>query len=223
MNAVLLNPKRYQPLESDDKVIGISYEKIKVDGSVGLGLKFEEDRILFVVGEYTNWQKIWPKVSKHLSLVLELVSERNPIVAYAVEYNDIFRAEGDYAEFDASFLLQPDSKYIPPHIFERDQNFHFHTGYFDVRSEPVEHQVLTRVNSDLRDGLEKDVRELSIVLFHQISSYLDPHTVGPWKPMPPLPEKIARRGLGNFVDLHDLDKDILRNILSDDMSAQIGL
>ncbi len=222
MNAVLLSPIENK-LKNDDRIVGIAYEKMKEDGSIELGLKFEDNRILFIVGTYTNWADIFPEVSEHLTLALALVSEDNPIVTYAMEYNDIFRATGNYFEFDASRLFQLKSKYIPSHIFERSENFHFHTGFFETREDPVKHRVLTRINADLRDG-EKNIRELSIKLFHEIKSYQEPWTREYlWERETQLDKQITQRSLDNFVDLHELDKIILKEILNHDISAKIGL
>ena len=217
-NAVLLQPATNQVAFDENRVVGLSYEALMRDGSVEFGLRFDESRILFVVGNYTRWDAVWPQVSSHLELALKLVPNDNPVVSFATEYTDLFRAAGDYSDFDASCILRLDSQYVPSHIFGRTENFHFHTGFFETLDEPERHRVLTRTNADLRDGVEKDVRDLSIVLFHQISAYREP-----WGEDVELGEKIARRGLDNFAALHEIDKAALRTILNDDMSTRIGL
>ena len=224
INAVLVNPLKDQPITNTNKTVGISYERMHPDGSVELGLKFEENRILFIVGKYTNWADIKRQISPYLKSALELVSKNNSITSYAVEYNDIFFAEGNYSEFNARSLFQFESKFIPSHIFDRTENFHFHTGYFETFKDPVKHRVLTRINVDLKDSATKNVRELSIVLFHQILSYLEPWTSeNRWIQEPALHKQITDRGLENFVTLHEIDKTILKEILNDKMSTQIGL
>jgi len=208
-----------QIMLDESKVVALSYEALMKDGSVEWGLKFDGNRILFFAGKYTRWNEIWPSVSRHLKPALELVQNDNPVISYATEYTDLFRAIGDYFCFDASHLFQRGSKYVPSHIFGRTENFHFHTGFFETLNEPAKHRVLTRINADLRDGAEKNVRELSIVLYHQISSCYEPWGGSALR----LDKKIVSRGLDNFAALHDIDKATLKEILNHDMSEKIGL
>lgn len=217
-NAILLQPGSNRVTVDENRIAGLSYEALMRDGSVEFGLRFDENRILFLVGEYTEWAEIWPRVSNHLKVAMELVPSDNPVVSFAIEYADLFRATGNYFDFDARCLLRFNSQYVPSHIFERTENFHFHTGFFQTLDDPAQHRVLTRINADLRDNEEERSRDLSIVLFHQISSHREP-----WGGEAGLSEKIIDRGLDNFVALHEIDKAALKEILNDEISGRIGL
>lgn len=217
-NAVLLQPGANRVAFDDERIVGLSYEALMKDGSVEFGLRFDENRILFLAGRYTRWTEIWPQAQKFLLSATDLVPADNPVVAFASEYSDLFRATGDYADFEASGILRPGSRFIPSHVFDRKQNFHFHTGFFEMLDEPARHRVLTRVNADLRDHDEEKIRELSIVLFHQISAYREA-----WGDEIALEDAILKRGLENFVALHEIDKAVLREVLNDAMSNNIGL
>ena len=216
--AALLQPGVHQASFDEEKIVDLSYEALTKARSVEFGLRFVGSQILFLAGRYSRWGKIWPQANGHLERALALVSEDNPVVSYATEYSYLFRATGNYAEFDASEILRAESKYIPPHIFGSKENFHFHNGFFDTLDEPARHRVLTRINADLRDNEDQKARDLSIVLFHQISPFHKP-----WAGGADLPGKILERSLQNFVAIHDIDKIILRNVLNDKMSRNIGL
>ena len=222
-NAVLLHTGSNRVDFDDERIVGLSYETLLKDGSVESGLRFDESRILFLAGRFTSWTEVWPQASKYLNTAMDLVSKDNPVVSFASEYTDLFRATGDYTEFEASGILRPGSRYIPSHVFDRRDNFHFHTGFFETYKEPALHRVLTRVNVDLRDADLQDndeerTRDLSIVLFHQITAHRDPRggEVG-------LDNSILERGLENFAVLHEIDKTILGEILNDAMSRNIGV
>lgn len=217
-NAVLLQPGSSRVAFDDERIVGLSYEALMKDGSVEFGLRFDENRILFLAGRYTRWTEIWPQAHKFLQSAMGLVSEDNPVVSFASEYSDLFRAIGEYKDFEASGILRPGSRFIPSHVFERTENFHFHTGFFETHSDPVRHRILTRVNADLKDNDEEKTRDLSIVLFHQMSSHRDA-----WGGEVGLADEIRNRGLENFVALHEIDKAILGEILNDTMSENIGL
>ena len=217
-NAVLLQPGSNRVAFDDERIVGLSYEALLKDGAVEFGLRFDESRVLFLAGRYTRWAEVWPHAQKFLGAAIELVPKENPVISFASEYTDLFKATGKYEEFDASGILRQGSRFIPSHVFERAENFHFHTGFFETRDKPSRHRVLTRINADLRDNDEEKTRDLSMVLFHQISSHREP-----WSGENGLGKEILDRGLENFDSLHQIDKDVLREILNDQMSNSIGL
>lgn len=217
-NAVSLQIPTNRIVPEENKVVGLSYELFKNDGSIKSGLKFDNKHILFIVGEYTSWNEIWPNACRYLKPALGLALNNNSIVSFAVEYTDLFFATGDYSRFDARKLLKLGSEYVPPHVFDRTQNFHFYTGFFKTLLDPAEHRVLTRINADLKDGAKRDERELSIVLYHQILARHDP-----WGGKLELDGKVVERGLDNFSTLHDIDKATLKEILNPNMAQEIGL
>ncbi len=126
-NAVLLQPGSNRVAFDDERIAGLSYEALMKDSSVEFGLRFDENRILFLVGRYTRWAEIWPLAQRYLKTAMGLLPEDNPVISFATEYTDLFRAAGEYTEFDASGILRPDSLYIPSHVFDRTENFH--TGF----------------------------------------------------------------------------------------------
>ena len=217
-NAILVQPGSSRIIHDENKIVGLAYEAMMKDGSVELGLRFDERRVLFVAGNYTKWSAVWPQANNYLEIALDLVPKDNPVVSFATEYTDLFSATGHYNDFDARRILRPDCQYVPPHVYERKENFHFHTGFFETHNVPAKHRILTRINADLKDDEEKKGRDLSIVLFHQISSYYEP-----WVGEFDLDEKIRSRGLGNFSVLHEFAKAILGEILNDEMCKEIGL
>ncbi len=217
-NAVRLQPGSNQVTLDESEVTGLAYEAMMKDGSVEFGLRIDKSRILFLVGRYTRWGEIWSRANDHLKMAMELAPSDNPVVSFATEYTDLFRATGNYSDFDASCFLCPNSQYVPSHIFDRTENFHFHTGFFQTLYDPAKHRMLTRINADLNDNEEKRSRDLSIVLFHQMSSHREP-----WGGDAGLDKKIIDRGLENFVELHEFDKSVLKEILNDEMSTKTGL
>ena len=217
-NAVLLQPNSHRVAFDEEKIVGLTYEALAKDGEVEFGLRFDGSRILFVASRYSHWRNIWSQAKGLLEMALDLVSDDNLVVSYATEYSDLFRATGNYFDFDAKEILRTDSRFIPSHVFERTENFHFHTGFFETLDEPAQHRVLTRINADLRDNTDERARDLSIVLFHQMSP---PHK--PWTGNAQLPKEVLNRGLRNFETLHDVDKRMLLELLNDDMSQSIGL
>jgi len=217
-NAVLLQSAPSRVSFEEEKVVGLAYEALMKDGKIEFGLRFDDDRILFLAGKYTQWDEIWPRAEEHLKSAMKLIPDSNPVSSYSVEYTDLFRGIGNYTDFHPSGLLREGSKYTPKYIFEQTENFHFHSGYFKCVADPGEHRVLTRINADLRDNDDEKSRDLSIVLFHQ---FMPQRTA--WVGETELPDDVLKRGLENFAILHSLDKQILHEIINDEMSNSIGL
>jgi hypothetical protein len=217
-NAVLFQPHPQRVTFDEEKIVGLSYEALMKDGSIESGLRFDENRIMFISGKYTNWKDVWPEAKRHLQEAVALVPSENQALSFASEYTDLFRAVGEYNDFDASNILRMGSPFIPEHIFSRNENFHFHTGYFENFPDPEPHRVLTRINADLRDNDDERSRDLSIVLLHKFMP-----SRSPWGSEASISDAVLNRGLDNFVFLHELDKTVLKLLINDRMSQDIGL
>jgi hypothetical protein len=150
---------------------------------------------------------------------LGCLSPKRTIISYSSEYTDRFHGVGNYNDFDASKIFKSDSPYLSPHIFSRKKNWHSHTGYFEPNLDDDNYRILTRINADLIDNVEENAREVRLLLFHSIKGMAEPYSEEP----DPLPAEILNRGLQNFKYLHELDKNILREIVTQEMAAAIGL
>lgn len=217
-NALLFQPGSQRIEFKKDTIGNLSYQSFLEDGSTKLELRLEGNQISYMVGEYTTWSDIWPRAQQHLQQAIDLLPEDNKVISYASQYQDLFRAKGSYADFQADAILCRESRFIPGHVFERKENFHFHTGYFELFNSPFEHRVLTRINADLRDNVEMDSRDLSIVLMHQLfpcrgfkQSERNPY------------DELLGMGLENFAVLHELDKSVRLEILNDEMAERVKL
>ena len=215
---VVIQPQTEQVAFEKGTIATLSFDAMTTEGTVGLGLGFQGSNIHFLDGKNTRWVEIWPKAEWYLSRAISLVSPENKIVSYTAEYFDLFRGKGEYTDFNVANILRSPSRLIPEHIFNRKDNFHFHTGYFETIAEPKQHRILNRINVDLRDNGENRTRDLSIALFHSILPFSKP-----WSTNQSLPKQILDKGLKNFEVLHDLDKKILLEILSNDISRIVGL
>ena len=218
-NGMVVNPATLKIASQDNQIVGLSYEALMKDGNVDFGLRFTENQILFMDGNYTQWASVWPRAQEYLEKAIGLVPETNSVLSYAVEYTDLFRAHaGEYSEFQASGFLRKDSPYIPKHVFNGNENWHFHTGYFETYENPNPYRILTGIRANLTDNDEEKSRDLSIVLMHQLMSDREP-----WGSVKEIPASVRDRGIGNFEFLHKIDKDVLRQILNESMAKEIGL
>jgi hypothetical protein len=217
-NAMLINPASNQAFPNPNMIVSLSYEALMKDGNPEFGLRVEQNRIMFLIGQYTRWNNIWPVAEHHLAWAIQQIDSQNPVVNYACEYSDLFRYTGEYDDFRPKGFLKKDSNLVPRFVFDQSLNFHFHSGYFVDCQDPEPHRILTRINCDLRDGPKASIRELSVNLYHQLSG---PFVAGSGDIE--LPKGIKERGLENFRDLHKLDIETLKRLVNDDMAEKIGI
>lgn len=216
---LVLNPQSPQINLDQSVIFGFKYNLFNKDGTVREGLHLQDNKVIYLVGEYTVWNEVWPKATKILEPVLQLLPESNKVISYSSEYTDLFLVQGDYFNNDPTSLFRSDSDLIPKHIFKRKLNWHSHTGYFEEIVTPVLHRHLTRLNIDIRDNNNRQQRELTMRLFHSITP--------PHKPLSQeslsLPEEITSIGLDNFRILHLKARELLKKLLCNDMLEKIGI
>jgi hypothetical protein len=182
-------------------------------------MRIEQNKMLYIVGNYSKWDKIWPDAESSLRSAMACLPADKTIISYSSEYIDRFHGIGNYDDFDASKVFSVDSPYLSPHIFTRKQNWHSYTGYFEPNLEEKGYRILTRINADLVENIDENAREVKLLLFHSISGLVKPFS----EKAELLPETIVNLGLNNFAALHALDKKILRKIVTNEMAAAIGL
>ena len=140
------------------------------------------------------------------------------VYSFSTEYLNLFVYSGKYLNIDMSKLIRENNGITPSKITERKLNWHLHTGFFDEINEPVPHRSLTRVNFDLRDSKYSNKRELTLLLFQSLRSQnkeSEPNSRN-------LHEEIKSLGLENFSNLHDKVRQILKQLICDEMLDQIG-
>ena len=145
-NALLFNPANNKATPDPNAIVGLSYEALMKNGNPEFGLRVEQSRIMFLVGEYTHWNEIWPIAKRHLTWAIEQVASQNSIINFSCEYSDLFRYTGEYFDFRSEGFFRDDSDLVPSFIFDQVLNFHFHSGYFTDLKSPDPHRILTRIN-----------------------------------------------------------------------------
>ncbi len=216
---IFVNPQTPQIQIDDSLITGLSYEFLNGDGTIRESLRLEGNRVIYLMGEYTIWNEVWPRATKILEPIIQHLSVNNTIIAYSSEYTNLFVVKGDYFENDLSGLFRPGNELVPQHIFDRKLNWHSHTGFFEEKNEPASHRLLTRINLDIRDNSELKKRELTLLIFHSLSPPRDPFS----QAVQPLPKEITSLGLGNFRILHINAREVLKKLLCYEMLQCIGM
>lgn len=202
----------------NNQSIGLSYQYLNPDGSIRHSLNVERNRIVYFVSEYTKWHEVWPPINGILEPIYNYLSSRMNVLSFSTEYLNLFVYSGKYLSVDLSKLIRENNGITPAEITERKLNWHLHTGFFGEENEPVPHRSLTRVNFDLRDRKYSNKRELILLLFQS----LRPQNKESIPTSIYLHEEIKSLGLENFSTLHDKVRQVLKQLICDEMLNQIG-
>ena len=198
---------------------GLVYQYFNSDGSIRQSLTLEGNKIVYFVSDYTKWDVIWPPILKILDPIYNYLKSKNAVYSFSTEYLDLFVYDGKYNRMDLSKVLRPNNGIIPSQVVDRKLNWHLHTGYFEVESDPVLHRLLTRINLDLKDNSNRNSRDLTLLLFQSIMPIHKEYT--PSNEF--LPDEITTKGLLNFRALHENARALLKQLLCDEMLIKIGL
>ncbi len=189
---------------------GVSFERIKPDGTLDWRILVDQNNIFVNCLSYTRWADVWPRASKYIVDVIGVAGAGDALVSSAtLQYIDIFKWNSDIADYNAREVMRPGEN-VPPILFDKGHLWHLHQGWF----EPAENgRVLSRVHID---AVEDDER-IPIVKFdtymqHQLATFYTPSEAisGGWFE-------------STFASMHDKNKNLLASFITDEMANRIDL
>lgn len=197
--------------------LGYQFQKLLPDGGVEAELRLDRQSLTYRTEKYTRWDQIWGNARKILTPLIPIYLRVGTLSLLGLNYVDKFVWSGPPESANPATLLRGDLPFITPHVLNLRDFWHSHTGAFH------RHDLLTKrlvnVNVDCLDelrlgSLARVVNILTVIndMFNQPG----------YESL-----KLGVDAL-NFVDahlasLHDYDKAILRQMLSANMGARIGL
>ena len=201
---------------------GVSFAKINEDGTVETELRLERSGISYHTTHYTSWQIIWPRAFGHIKTVLPLYLSKVSLSGLALVYIDKFVWNGPGLEdADPTQMLRQGSPFLPPHIFKRKDLWHSHTGAFERIDSTTKR--LINVNLDFVDQPKDDRTDRTIVITTVLNDLLNQPDYGRLENQPSLPDFWIRQIDDRLNRLHDDSKNVLAEIISENMSHRIAL
>ncbi|MDD5056851.1 MAG: TIGR04255 family protein [Sideroxydans sp.] len=197
---------------------GFMLRRMRADGSIEKELRVEPDSIAFMTSLYTRWDAIWVQAKNYFSKLAPIYAANSKIVGIGLNYVDKFIWTGDKAECSANALLRTDSKYLCPQIFEAQDFWHSHTGAF-IRADEQTKRLLN-VNVDhLEENRGDEMRRVVSVITVLTDMLNQPDYI---------PAEVSTENIDQFLDkhatgLHLFGKEVLGNIINDEMSKRIAL
>jgi uncharacterized protein (TIGR04255 family) len=172
-------------------------------------LEVQRNRAVGQVNDYTRWAPVWKEVKNWFSTIGSIIGDRQ-ITHVGLQYNDVFHWRGDPDSLDLKKVFSENSTLLPRNVFTLKGLWHSHHGYFVDRLKPVNHQLLENINVNLQDELGQ--RSIVITTVHK-ALVAD---IRGWDQMSTKIDELME-------DLHSRNKDILKNLLSDEAAKSITL
>lgn len=198
------------------RLSGLSFEALQPNGEPGWSLAIQRNFLAVTCHVYSRWNDIWPLAKDLLLPFVPVLARECGISVIGLQYVDQFRAIGASERFRAADLFRDGSQFLPKHVFELDDLWHSHHGFFQAMTAPTAHRRLNNIDVDVVNANEE--RLIQITTAHR--ALLDqPATDGAAL----LVDKDGGELHHHMVELHQVNKQLLRQLLNDDICEQINL
>jgi uncharacterized protein (TIGR04255 family) len=190
---------------------GVTFDRLTPKGIPEWSIFLGGNVLVINCGDYTRWDKVWVQAKKYLNIVLPLLSEKT-FSLIALEYIDKFLisdiTEGKWQKE----LFKNDSKYLPSNIYTLEEPWHSRHGFFLKKDNEIGKIILNNIDVDYLIGHEED----SLLMMRtQHKTELQTLT------------KYNNNFLKNVElvirESHDINKGIMKNILSKGACSEIDL
>lgn len=168
---------------------------------------------------YTRWDAFFERMRMLLVPPLRAALRSTGILSLRLEYKDSFRFVGDGPPI-AARLLNLKSGLIAPHVFENEQLWHSHTGFFEQAAGCKERLVQINIDANVSaDTGTPDVSFRSVTITTAVQNNL---TSGGSESLDN-EEELANSQIAMFDSLHQRSKDLFRQIISNETASQVGI
>jgi uncharacterized protein (TIGR04255 family) len=198
------------------RLAGLTFDALQPYGDPAWSLAFERNFLAVNCHVYSRWNEIWPIAMELLLPFVPVLARECGIAVIGLQYVDQFRATGPNGSFKAEDLWREGSPLLPAHVFQLEDLWHSHHGYFENLTEPTAHRRLNNIDVDVVKADQE--RLIQITTAHR--AFLDQRATDE--------SVLIKDGEGgqlhhHMSELHQTNKRILRKILNDAVCDQINL
>ena len=196
----------------------VSFVRFRADGNIEWELLILPNTILMKCSNYLGWEYTWKSVRDVFCKVSKVLREKSRLAnSVVLQYTDVFLWKGRHKDYDANKLLNKSSEYIPLTIAKNGPLWHLHQGWFREIKNPIDGKLLMRMHLDSLTEEEK--------LFVRIENlnrfdFSNQTNITPLNNLFLDEDRIIDKV---FSDLHDLNKNSLREVLHPDLQKKIKL
>jgi len=175
--------------------------------------------LIFQSAVYSRWEAYSSRIQLLLRPALRTALHSVGVANIRLEYKDSFRHLGDGKPL-ARTLLNPDSRLIAPHVFDNEQLWHSHTGFFE--SAPNCKERLIQVNIDSNFGFDISRPQEQFRMVAITTGVQNNFDVSQSQPIEN-EEELANFYLAMVESLHGRAIEVFKNLVSSAIAVRIGL
>jgi uncharacterized protein (TIGR04255 family) len=198
---------------------GFGYTRSRPDGLTDAELQITRNVIAFRTMTYTRWAQLLNECLPYFNAALPHYLATGRLTQVSINYVDKFISSEPPEKCRPADILKKGSPYVAPGVFDAEDLWHSHAGFFKRLDEST--KQLTTINVDylvetLPVGKDRTTISISTVLAHMYNQpTYTPFSVAPQDGPALVKERLEK--------LHALDKDVLSSIISADMARRIAL
>lgn len=189
------------------EVVGITFSKITPSAKVLWSFTIQDNICIIRCEDYTRWDEVYSQAVSYIQRFIARNDENNILETIGLEYLDQFKIDSNVTDWSKE-LFRENSKYIPKYIIDINDYWHSHTGFFrDGLSSS--NKILNRLNIDY---VYESGRVINMLMQHHLNVLGDSVEIINLERIKSL-----------FEELHDLNKEMLCSLLTNDVLSLIKL
>lgn len=197
-----------------DELAGLVFQHINPDGAYSWKFTVEDNRAVVECANYTQWVEVWNRSKALFHRFMAPVVENNPVIVTGLEYLDEFRIHAEPRENNwFGQLFSENTKYLGADALRPSPFWHSHMGFFTGGEGDKTPRMLTRINLDCLVD-QSDQKYKVLALTHHHIDLIEPTAFQIFD---------AQQMDDLFATMHTANKEVLRDLLTDEMCRSIGL
>ena len=198
---------------------GVGFQRFSPEGEVAESLLCDCDSMTYQLREYTVWEDVRPKLVDIFSRLMEQYVVEVPAVhSIRVQYLNEFLANSPDVQSSAE-LFQADSRWIAPFSHESAEPWHCHIGQYI----PVDGNLRHLVNVNCDVALRQSTPDAPAVKYVKVLVFAGCYyNIAGGKPLILVSGEIRDKLYENFDMAHDLEKKVLRQVVSAEYLSEMG-
>jgi len=220
------------PAPGEPQLGGFIFDSLRPDGETERSITLAANRLSVMRADYESWGRTWGEAREIFLLMLPALLERSSVTGFHLQYQDRFVWDGERCRFRAEMVFRKHNRWLVPNVFEAEDLWHSHHGFFEYPEKPHNHQLLNVLEAQLGplampgNGSETDFAA-DVKLSHRVVHGVERPGGRPVEARSVSDIFGSEDGAGlldiYMAEMHDRNKQILSQTINDEMCDQIRL
>jgi len=115
-------------------ITGVTFDHLTPSGGQKWAVMVNQDQFVVSCSDYSSWTTFWTEAKAYITTLIEPLKAQK-IKNITVEYADEFAILKNDSQEWIDELFNRDSHFLPSYIFDLEDLWHSHNGFFSVKSD----------------------------------------------------------------------------------------